>query len=339
MLELGLFWVGVVLVIAALFMLFLDSFQNKRIWAVVSLLLIVPLFIHMVLHWSSLNVRKALYIFIIGLLAVLVSVSGGALSKLSFLPDNDVVQKLEQKIAPPEDVPLSNQEQADTASLSVDEDYDPLLTGSKYEQLETKEIVPEKINQVVRKPAPTARYELVPDGERMQAVNKRVRVTMTDGLVVEGILTEIVNDSLIVESDVNGGSLGLSYKNDQIQSVTVRLVEGEKLVVPSQEDIKEVVEEITQEEPVVDSPIIDPQQSNIDAEVLINELESPANLEVPELDSEIINDQQPNVEVLDSSSLPIETGLEPSVKIEDEVLENVQEIVDDTKLLDDIDGQ
>ncbi len=225
MLEVGLFWIGVVLVITAILTLFLDLFQSKRVWAVISLLLVVPFFIHMVLHWSSLSVRKSLYILIIGILAVLVSVTGGALSQLSFLSGNEVAQKLEEKLAPPGNSPLSNQDQADTAALSVDEGYDPLLTGSKYEQLTAKEIVPEKTSQGVRKSAPTARYELVTDDVRMRAVNKYVRVIMLNGEVVEGTLTGIVDDSLMVESDVNGGSLGLSYKNNQIQSVAVRLTQ------------------------------------------------------------------------------------------------------------------
>jgi hypothetical protein len=339
MLEVGLFWIGIILVIVAIFMLFLDSFQSRRIWAVISLVLIVPLIIHMLLNWSSLNVRKSFYILVIGLLAVLVSVSGGALSQLSFLQDHEVVQALEEKIAPPEEVPLSNQQQADTAALSVGEGYDPLLTGSEYEQLETNEIVPERKNQVVRKADPIARYELMTDDERMQAINKRVRITMTDGRVIEGKLTEIVDDSLIVESNVNGGSLGLSYKNDLIQSVAVRLVAGEELVVPKQQVIKEAVEELIEESVVVEPSVIDAQQPITDTEVLLNDIPPQTTPKIPEINSDIIIEQQPKIEVLDSSPLPTEIAPETSVKIEDEVLENVEGIVDDTKLLDNIDGQ
>jgi hypothetical protein len=338
MLEVGLFWIGVVLIVTAILMLFLDSFQSKRIWAVISLVLVVPLLIHMLFNWSSLTVRKSFYILIIGLLAVLVSVSGGALSQLSFLQDHEVVNVLEKKIAPPEDAPLSNQQQADTAALSVDEGYDPLLTGSEYEQLGANEIVPEKNNQVARKSDPIASYELVADNEYIHAINKHVRVTMSDGNVIEGKLTEIVDDSLIVESNVNGGSLGLSYKNDQIQSVAVRLIEGEKLVVPKQDVIKEVVEELIQE-PVVESSDIDLLPPVDETEARLNDIDSKAITVVPEINPDITNEQQQNIELQESSSLPIEMLPEPAVKIEDEVLENVQEIVDDTKLLDNVNGQ
>ena len=322
MLEVGLFWIGVGLVIAAIIMLFIDAFQVKKLWAVISLLLIVPLFIHMALNWSSLNVRKSMYILVIGLLTVLVSVSGGALSKLSLLQDNQAVQVLEDKIAPPEDVPLSNQEQADTASLSVDENYDPLLTGSQYEQLETKEIVPEKISQVVRKSGPKARYELVLEDERIHAVNKRVRVTMLDGSVIEGKLTEVVDDSLIVESNVNGGSLGLSYKNNQIQSVAVRLVEGERLYEPKEQSVDAAEPTVGQQEPVV--------------EILQDSSKDQFVPEVPKTELEDSSKPQPILEV-PTEELPTAIILDRSVQ--NEVLEKVEEIVDDTQQLDTIDGQ
>ncbi len=328
MLELGLFWIGVVLIVTAIFMLFLDSFQSKRIWAVISLVLIVPLFIHMLLNWSSLNVRKSFYLLIIGVLAVLVSVSGGVLSQLSFLQEHEVVQALEDKIAPPEDTPLSNQQQADTATLSVEDNYDPLLTGSEYEQLEVKEIVPEKINQVTRRAEPSGRYELVTDDERIHAVNKRVRVIMIDGRVVEGKLTEIIDDSIIVESEVNGGSLGLSYKNDQIQSVAVRLVEGEKLYVP------EEPEQVTDVEPGIDQ-----QETIIDSDTLLGNETQPIrnDVDVSNIPTNEI-ELQPTSKALESLE-PLSEITPQESAVQNEVLEKIEEIVDDTKLLDNDNGQ
>jgi hypothetical protein len=319
MLAMGLFWIGVVLVVTAIFMLFLDSFQTKKIWAIISLLLILPLFVHMVLHWSSLNVRKSLYLLVIGVLALLVSVSGGALSQLSFLQDHKVVQKLEDKIAPPEDTPLPNQQQADTAALSVEDNYDPLLTGGEYEQLDTKEIVPEKTNQVLRKAEPSRRYELVTPDERIHAINKHVRIIMTDGSVVEGRLTEISDDSLIVESDVNGGSLGLSYKNDLIQSVSVSLMQDEKLYVPRE------VEEEQAQEPITGQP----------------EVASEATLynEVPEVNVDEAIEQEPILQEPESTQLIPEMVPAPLVQNENEMLEKVEEIVDDTELLNNVNGQ
>lgn len=333
MLELSLFWIGVVLIVTAVFMLFLDSFQSKKIWALISLVLVLPLLIHMLLNWSSLNVRKALYILIIGLLAVLVSVSGGVLSQLPFLQDHEVVQSLEDKIAPPEDTPLSNQQQADIAAETAEDNYDPLLTGSEYEQLEAKEIVPEKINQVVRKAAPAGRYELVTDEERIHAINKRVRVIMLDGSVVEGKLTDIVDDSLIVEAEVNGGSLGLSYKNELIQSVAVRLVEGEQLYVPEEES-----EQVSEEKPVIDQ-----QESVMETKAAQQEdTQQMRSVSEGEASGSMVNDipvneiEQPPVSG-SLEALPI-TAPEDAV-IENEVLEKVEEIVDDTKLLDNVNGQ
>ena len=328
MLEMAIFWIGIAIVATALFMLFLDSFQSRRLWAVISLVLIVPLFIHMVLNWAELNVRKALYVLIIGLLAVFVGISGGALSKLSILQEHEVVQVLEEKIAPPEDTPLSNQQQADKAALSVEEDYDPLLTGSEYEQLETKEIVPEKINQVVREATPTAHYELVAEDERIHAINKRVRVILKDASVVEGILTEIVDNSLIVESEVNGGSLGLSYKNDQIQSVAVRLRTGETLYEPEEEQLSATTQEEKQSE---DQLVTGQQEAVIEETGVLSEQNELTEQVTPNVD-EIPTDNQAE------QQMPLDAVEEKPV-IETEVLEKVEEIVDDSKLLDNVNGQ
>lgn len=320
MLELAIFWIGISIVATALFMLFLDSFQSRRLWAVISLLLIVPLFIHMVFNWSVLNVRKALYVLIIGLLAVFVGVSGGALSKVTFLQDHEVVQVLEEKIAPPEDTPLSNQEQADEAALGVEEDYDPLLTGSEYELLETKEIVPEKINQVARDAAPSARYELISDDERIHAVNKRVRVILKDDSVIEGVLTEIVDESLIIESEVNGGSLGLSYKNEQIQSVAVWLMAGEKLYVPETE---------------LESTPNQVQETNNEIEVTQPE----AGLEKADVQSELAPAPSSVIPQADEVEQSAPSEIIETPVMDAEVLEKVEEIVDETKLLDNVNGQ
>lgn len=325
MLEVSLFWLGVVLVAAAILMLFLDSFQSKKMWAVISLLLLFPLLIHIFTHWKSLNVRKALYILIIGILGIAVSISGGAISHLSFLPDHEVVNVIEDKIAPPEDIPLPNQQKADDASLKVEENYDPLLTGSEYEQLEIKEIVPEKINQVARKAPPLARYEVIEEAQRIHAINKRVRVNMADGAIIEGILTEIIDESVIIESEVNGGSLGLSYKNDQIQSMAVRLLEGEQLVAPVEEEI-------------VNKSILKGKEQSVDT--ISDDLEELEESSLPSLDTQeskvIVPEdvQQPISDVQEQAS---DTSVE--LKVNNETLEKVEQIVDDPKVLDSIDGQ
>tara|TARA_R110002049_G_scaffold252264_1_gene427231 strand:+ start:366597 stop:367574 length:978 start_codon:yes stop_codon:yes gene_type:complete len=325
MLELGLFWIGIALIVISIFMLFTHSFQSKKVWAIVSLILVVPLLIHMVFNWSSLHVRKAFYIQVIGLLAVMVSVSGGALSKLTFLQDNEVLHVVEDKIAPPQNTPLPNQQQADSAAKNVEKNYDPLLTGSEYEQLDAKEIVPETPNQVVRTAEPSARYVLVTDDERIHVVNKRVRVTMTDGRVVEGMLTGLADDSLIVESEVSGGSLGLSYQNDQIQSLAVRLIEGETLRVPPEIESESAEELETEHQEGGTIPEGDPLQPQ----------DGPAvdESEVSVIDG--IAEQRPVLE--NSQSLPKSVSEAPAV--ENETLKKVEEIVDETKLLNNINEQ
>ena len=131
MLEIGLFWLGVLIVAIGVLTIFLDTYSKNRLWAVMGLIFLIPLVIHAVLNWSTLNVRKAFYALLVGILAILVSITGGALAHLPFLAEHEVVQVLEENIAPPKEEPLPNQEQADAAALSSEEYYDPLLTGSE----------------------------------------------------------------------------------------------------------------------------------------------------------------------------------------------------------------
>jgi len=237
MLAVSLFWLGVVLIVTAILMLFWDSFRQRKLWALISLVLIIPLIAHIVLNWSSLSVRRALYISIIGMLSIAVSIVGGALSQLTFLPEHEIVEVLEENIAPPtDDLPLPNQEQADAAAEAVEEGYDPLLTGSEYESLGTQEIIPENIDKTHPKTV-TARYQTISSEERMLAVNKWIRLTLTDGTVVEGRLTNVLEDAVLVESSVSGGSLGLSYNDQDISSMDVRLEANERLDKPDNDEM------------------------------------------------------------------------------------------------------
>jgi len=238
MLAISLFWLGVILVAVALLLLFWDSFKYRKAWALISLILIIPLVVHMFINWSRLNSRKAFYLLLLGILSITVSIVGGALSQLHFLPEHEVVQVLEENIAPPKDDPLPNQEQADAAAEAIDESYDPLLTGSEYETLGAKEIIPEDINKDDPN-ATAARYQQVTLEERVHAVNKWVRLKTANGEIIEGRLTNVLEDAVLIEANVNGGILGLSHKNEDISEMFVRLEAGEELIKSPPQEIDE----------------------------------------------------------------------------------------------------
>jgi hypothetical protein len=268
----------------------------------------------------------------LGVLAVLVSISGGSLSHLPFLSKHEVVQVLEDNIAPPKDAPLPNQEQANTAALSAGEDYDPLLTGSEYETLATKEIVPEEINNKARVSSATTHYQTISLEERVHAINKHVRITKNDGSSVEGKLTDILGNGVLVERIVNGGSLGLSYNNDQIQSMAVLLAEGEQLYLPPEEetadgmeddvnalpdnlDALESVEQVNQADEVVGANVVDVEQADVELPQEANEVTEQVMQPITETATEASQEQH-------------QQG------INDQVLEQVEEIVDDAVSLD-----
>ena len=304
-------------------MLFWDSFKQHKLWGLAGLVLLVPLVVHIFLNWSELNVRKALYILILGSLSVVVSIAGGALTQLPFLAEHEVVQVLKEKnIAPSEEAPLPNQEQADAAALSVEENYDPLLTGSEYETLETKEMAPEDVNKVNPK-ATAARYETITEDQRTLAISKWIRLTMNDGKIVEGRLTNVLDEAVLVESSVDGGVLGLSYSNNEIKTMAVRLEAGEQLVKPELEvdsiESEAVVEELTtdiqnevQETISVPEAVAEPlQQPVVDA--------APITVDDVQTEVEVI---KPEMEILEPTAEDQPTN---------DALEAIEEIVDDSK--------
>lgn len=330
MLAISLFWLGVALIALAVLMLFWDSFKQHKLWGFAGLILLVPLVVHMVLHWSELNVRKAFYILILGSLSLVVSIAGGALTQLPFLAEHEVVQVLKEKnIAPSKQAPLPNQEQADAAALAVEENYDPLLTGSEYETLETKEIVPEDINKTHPKTT-AARYEAITEEERVLAINKWIRLTMIDGKVVEGRLTNVLEEAVLVESSVDGGVLGFSYSNNEIKTMAVRLEEGEQLIKPEPEadsvESESVVEEATTD---IQGNV---QEIISDPETVTEQLEQPI-VDAPSATDEV----QTEVEVISPEMEIIEETLDEPLT--DDALDVIEEIVDDSKSVQNPVGQ
>lgn len=330
MLAISLFWLGVAFIALAILMLFWDSFKQHKLWGLVSLILLVPLVVHMFLHWSELNVRKAFYILILGGLSVVVSIAGGALTQLPFLAEHEVVQVLKEKnIAPSKQAPLPNQEQADAAALAVEENYDPLLTGSEYETLETKEIVPEDINKIHPK-ATAARYEAITEDERVLAISKWIRLTMIDGKVVEGRLTNVLDEAVLVESSVDGGVLGFSYNNDEIETMAVRLEAGEQLV-------KTETEEASAESQSVVEGVITDTQDNVQETTSTLEAVT-EQLQQPIVDAPVATDEvQAEVEVITPEMEILEEVVSESPA--NDALDVIEEIVDDSKSLQDPVGQ
>lgn len=311
MLAVGIFWLGVLLAVLAILMLFWDSFKTRKLWALAGLIFIVPLLIHMLMSWSVLNVRKAFYVLTLGILSVVVSIAGGALTSLPFLSEHEVIQVLEENIAPPkQEEPLPNQQQADQAAQAVEDNYDPLLTGSEYEDLQTKEIVLE--NDIQIDPNKTsAKYQSIGEGEYQYALNKWVRLKLSDAKAIEGRLTNILEDAVLVETTVNGGALGLSYKKADIVEMLVRLEVGEVLIPVEEESLQQ--DQIDTEDITETGQQILSQQADTTAESEVN--------------TEIL---EPEIEVLD------EDIDQPATE---QVLEKIETIVDDSKSLEQPIGQ
>lgn len=222
MLELGLFVIGAVFILIALIMLFRRLYPYNRIGALLALIFVVPLLIYALIKFSEPANRKAIYVFVVGILAMLVGISGGALAKLPFLPDHAVVHTIEETIAPAKDTPLPNEEAAQAVDLSEDEDYDPLLSGGEFETIEPEDIAPPPQAAPARPLTSAVTYQKVERAQLEHALNKPVRVKLNSGAIVDGTLTHVNELAVVIESQVSGGSLGLSHTFDDIQSIAVR---------------------------------------------------------------------------------------------------------------------
>ena len=97
MFAVGLFLLGALIFIVAVVVIFLNAFSKSKPWGLAGLILLVPLLAHAFLNWSVATVRRGFYGLVIGLLTVLVSITGGALAHLPFLTEYKAVQALEKK--------------------------------------------------------------------------------------------------------------------------------------------------------------------------------------------------------------------------------------------------
>ena len=317
MLEMGLFWLGVAVVVVALLMLFQNAFKQNKIWGIAGLVFLLPLLVHIFIGWEALAVRKATYALIIGVLAVFVSIAGGALAHMPFLPKHEVVQSLEENIAPPKETPLPNEEQAQAITNS-DEDYDPLLSGSEFEEVDVEKMVPPS-SSPVRKTTQAAKYQSLPAEDLALAINKQVRLTMTSGKVVEGVLTHLGETAATVETVVEGGSLGLSYNLSEVKSMEVRLAAGEQLAPPVE------TEEL--------APAQEPQIEGSQAEGLtVESIEPSAQMEqlpqeVQGVTETIIQEQptqeQPKTELIEQD---MQGEAAPAVDEQDAVIDSAEEV-------------
>lgn len=218
MLALITFSVGSLLLLVAVAVLLRRAFGTTMLWGILGLLL-APLYIFALFNWSEIPVRKAVYISLVGMLAMLVGISGGALSHLSFLPENEVVTKIEEKIAPPKDIPLPNEAAAQAVQLPDTESYDPLLTGGEFEGVKLDEMSPPAA--VLTDNAVTSNFEVIELTELERAVNKRIKLDLLNGEQVEGVLTHYQDESIVVEFFVSGGAVGYSYPIADIESLSV----------------------------------------------------------------------------------------------------------------------
>ncbi|MEM8844055.1 MAG: hypothetical protein AAGB35_03340 [Pseudomonadota bacterium] len=289
MLEISIFFVGVLVTLIALLMLFKVAYHENKPAAIVSLLLILPLIGYMFFNLGSISVRKAGFILVIGLIALIVSIYGGVSEQLHFLEENKVVQTIEEKIVPIEEEPLPNEQEAQAAKLASDDNYDPLLTGSEFEEVEIQELVPEQKSVAIS--APVFYYQPLTFEEVQYALDMPVRLSMNDGSIIEGTLVNVDPEAILVESNASGGSVALSYSHADIKSVEVKLAKGQSLNIPQEDQIEEQTQVIAIEEDVVEEPVLlESQLGNETPQEVLTETIKDVEVGSPEQVEELIDE-------------------------------------------------
>ena len=243
MLALITFIVGSIVLIIALLMLLRQAFRASMLWGVLGILFAVPLYVFAALRWSELSVRKPVYFSLVGILAVFVSVSGGALQHLPFVPEHEVIQSIEENIAPPKETPLPNEEAAQAVEFPEGDAYDPLLKGGEFEPIELKDVAPPVVQQAL--PKATSEFQAIDIAEVERAINRRVKLQLANGEQIEGVLTHLQDGSMVVESKVAGGEVGYSYAFDEVDSLSV--LDPAPVSEESPEQVVEQAEAATEE--------------------------------------------------------------------------------------------
>lgn len=242
MLALITFTIGSLLTLAALIVLLRYAFRASMLWGVLGLLFAFPLYIFALFQWSEVPIRKTVYISLVGILAMLVGISGGALSHLTFLPEHEVVSKIEEKIAPPKETPLPNEAAAQAVEILDEENYDPLLTGGEFEGVKLDEMSPPA--SIVVNDDSIPNYEEIEFTEIERAVNKRVKLVLVSDDEIEGTLTHHHDESIIVESFVSGGAIGYSYLMTDIKTLSV--LDLEQVIEEAEDELTPVLENVAQ---------------------------------------------------------------------------------------------
>lgn len=233
MISLIVFYAGIIIILFSVITVLKHAFGRGLLWPVFIILFLPLTVVYIGLNWKELSMRKALYISIAGLLAIAVGIFGGALARVPFLPKLPIVETLKETTAP-ELEPLPNEKEAEAIELG-DRRYDPVLTGSQFEEPDLKPLAPDTDKTVNQLKTVERKWRPIEKALLPYLSNKEIQLHMQNGQTPVGVIHSVSENSLVLGQLAEGGAVEFTYPYADIVSVEALLSNAE-LVQAQQQD-------------------------------------------------------------------------------------------------------
>ena len=233
------FYVGLAVLALGWLAAVFHALRDNKLWALLVLLLPVLALVHIALYWKELEVRRSLLMLLLGSALLGVGIVGGAVLKIPFLAQSGLFSELEEVI-PVKEEPLSNEAEAAAIELPEGDNYDPIISGSQYEEVDVEPLAPEEDKTVKLPAGPKKVYRVIAAGNLPAAIGKDLKLTLKNGETKLGKLTQIDEYSVSLESNLGAGEIGYAYPLEEIVQAEVLLTQGESVPeVPKVEEAPE----------------------------------------------------------------------------------------------------
>ncbi len=229
--------IGLILLLAGLVMVLSSAFKHRLNWGLAILFVPVIAPVYAIYNWSDHRARNGLFTVIIGLLVVAAALYGGVgryIAALSTEVHNEQVQERVKDLieiiptAGPPDKPLPNEAEANVLKSKTGEDYDAIYGDDQYAYSNIEALPPdEDVRVVVPEQADvTYEYQVITAAQVGKFINKQLKVATKRGELREGKLIRSDEDSLYLESLVEGGIAQFQYEFTNLDALLVYEAKG-----------------------------------------------------------------------------------------------------------------
>ncbi len=228
---------GLILLTVGLVMVLSSAFRHRLNWGLVILFLPVIAPVYAIYNWREHQARNGFFTVIIGLFVIAAALYGGVGRDVATLftevPSKQVqqqVQELVEKIptARPPDKPLPNQAAANKVQTKSGTEYDAIHGDDEWAYTKIEALPPDEDVrvEVPEQAEVTYEYQVITAAQLGHFTNKRLKVATKRGELREGKLIRSDEDSLYLESLVDGGVVQFQYALKNIDALLVYEAKG-----------------------------------------------------------------------------------------------------------------